>query len=346
VLTLPLPEGVSADAWQTELLLGLGEGLRQAGQDLSTAAERAGVGSQVKKRLADARKTVTDTTVQTETRVRAIRLLGLADFAGVKDILAAALDPRQPPEVQLAAVQTLSTFRDPQVVGILLDGWRTCTPGLRSEVVEALLARPERLSPLLDAIESRKVGVGDIRPIRRAQLLKHPNTAIRERAMRLLDAGTPGRRTEVIAQYQEALSLRGDAKRGQVIFERECMACHRLSGKGHEVGPDLEAIRHHPPAQLLGNILDPNREVSPNFVEYLVTLRDGRTATGLIAAETATSITLRRSEGVTQTILRQDIDEMTSTGVSLMPEGLEKKISVAEMADLLAFLLPPRARPK
>jgi putative heme-binding domain-containing protein len=349
VLTSALPGGVSADvsgAWQTDVLLGLGEGLRLAGQNLVAAAERVGAGPQVKQRLADARKAVTATTLRSEARAQAVRLLGFGDLASVKDTLTAALEPRQPPDVQMAAVHTLSGFRDPQVAGILLEGWRTCTPSLRGEVVEVLMARPERLGPLLDAVEARKVGVGEINPTRRALLMKHPNTDVRARATRLFGAGSPGQRTSVIAQYKQALSVRGDSERGQRVFERECMACHRLAGKGHEVGPDLETIRHQPPAQLLTNVLDPNREVAPNFVEYIVTTRDGRSATGLVAAETATGITLRRAEGVQQTILRQNIEQIVSTGVSLMPEGLEKKISVPEMADLIAFLLSPRPRPK
>ena len=50
------------------------------------------------------------------------------------------------------------------------------------------------------------------------------------------------------------------------------------------------------------------------------------------------SVTLRRAENQTETVLRQDIEEIQSTGVSLMPEGLEKTITIEEMADLLTFL--------
>jgi hypothetical protein len=58
----------------------------------------------------------------------------------------------------------------------------------------------------------------------------------------------------------------------------------------------------------------------------------------MIAAETAASITLKRAENQTDVVLRQDIDEITSTGLSLMPEGVEKTINIEEMADLLSFL--------
>jgi putative heme-binding domain-containing protein len=60
--------------------------------------------------------------------------------------------------------------------------------------------------------------------------------------------------------------------------------------------------------------------------------------TGIIAAETGSSITLKRAENQTDVVLRQDIEDIQSTGVSLMPEGLEKAISIGEMADLLTFL--------
>jgi putative heme-binding domain-containing protein len=58
----------------------------------------------------------------------------------------------------------------------------------------------------------------------------------------------------------------------------------------------------------------------------------------LIATQTPSSITLKRDQNVTVTILRKDIDEIKSSGKSLMPEGLEKKINHQDMADLLEFL--------
>jgi putative heme-binding domain-containing protein len=66
--------------------------------------------------------------------------------------------------------------------------------------------------------------------------------------------------------------------------------------------------------------------------------QDGRSFSGAIAAETATSITLRRAENVQDAVLRIDIDELRSTGQSLMPEGLEKEIDVQTMADLIAYV--------
>jgi putative heme-binding domain-containing protein len=86
------------------------------------------------------------------------------------------------------------------------------------------------------------------------------------------------------------------------------------------------------------DILDPNRALEPNYANYLVATRDGRVLSGIIAAESATSITLRRAEGVEQVLLRQDLEQVSASGQSLMPEGLERNFSQAEMADLIEFL--------
>ena len=84
---------------------------------------------------------------------------------------------------------------------------------------------------------------------------------------------------------------------------------------------------------------DPNREVNPQFVNYVLVTDDGRTITGMIAAETATSVTLRRAEDQSDTLLRSQIEALESTRQSLMPEGMEKQIDPQAMADLIAYLL-------
>ena len=68
-------------------------------------------------------------------------------------------------------------------------------------------------------------------------------------------------------------------------------------------------------------------------------LADGRTVSGMITSESATSITLRRAENATDTLQRSDIEELRSTRQSLMPEGLERQLDPQAVADLIAYLL-------
>ncbi len=86
------------------------------------------------------------------------------------------------------------------------------------------------------------------------------------------------------------------------------------------------------------HILDPNREVPADYVNYNVATTDGRVVSGLIAEETANAVTLKRAEGATDVIPRARIESIASTGLSLMPEGLEKGLAPQDLADLIAYL--------
>ena len=151
--------------------------------------------------------------------------------------------------------------------------------------------------------------------------------------------GAPGPRDELIEQYREALTMEGDANRGSEVFRRVCANCHRVGEVGHEVGPSLASFRNRGPEALLLNVLDPNREINPQFLAYGAETTDGRQVVGMIGGETASSVTLKMAEGKVETLRRAELETLSSTGVSLMPEGLEKDVDVQAMADLLAFLL-------
>jgi putative heme-binding domain-containing protein len=322
----------SAGRLQMALVIGLGDGLKLAGARLP--ADRPLIAQ-----LFEAAKQVArDDQADLGARQEALQLLGYGEFNAAEPALVPLIDARQPPPVQIAAIRTLSGFRNERVAAILLAPYRGFTPAVRSEAIEALLARPERLGPLLDAVESRRVGASQIPQNRRALLMQHADPAIRERAMALFSADAPSPRKEVLARYQAALTMPADRPRGRKVVERECLTCHRLADKGYEVGPNLLTIKHRTPQEILTHVLDPNREVPPNFLEYVVAVDDGRILTGVIAEETAASITLRRPQGEQETILRQNIEELSNTGHSLMPEGLEQKVDLQEMADLLGFL--------
>src|SRR5262249_59186671 len=124
----------------------------------------------------------------------------------------------------------------------------------------------------------------------------------------------------------------------KIVFKERCSSCHRLEGVGQQIGADLSAIRDRGAEAVLLNILDPNREVLPQYQSYVVATTDGRVLTGMITDEAANNLTIRKPDASAETILRLQIEELRSTGLSFMPEGLEKEIDVPAMADLLAYL--------
>lgn len=288
--------------------------------------------------IRDARKTAVDDTQEVAARVAAIRTLGLSGFANVKELLTELLHLRQPQPVQAAVLETLGRFDQRQVSGLVLSAWPGLSPALRATAAETLFSQPAGVAAFLDAVESKQIGRGDVDPARLLLLQSHADPKIKARAATLLAATKLARRQEVVAAYQKALQLKGEAIRGKAIFKKECAACHRLEGVGNEVGAELSAIRNRGNEAILLNILDPNREVLPQFLTYVLVTDAGRSITGLIASETANSITIRRPDGASETVLRVNIDELRSTGLSFMPEGLEKQINLQGMADLIAYL--------
>ena len=104
------------------------------------------------------------------------------------------------------------------------------------------------------------------------------------------------------------------------------------------VGPDLVTVKTTGSEKLLDSIIDPSREVDPKYVAYLVETKSGESVFGVIANESATSISLRQPFGKEETLLRSNLKRMQSLNQSLMPEGLETGLTPAQMADLLEFI--------
>src|SRR5262249_7326625 len=167
-------------------------------------------------------------------------------------------------------------------------------------------------------------------------LQMHADLRLRGRAAKLFAGAQLARRPDVVAAYQGALQLKGDPTRGKMVFKKDCSACHQLEGVGTQVGAELHGIRDQGSETILLNILDPNREVKPQFLSYVLVTNAGRSLTGMITAETANSITIRRPDGISETVLRIDIDELRSTGLSFMPEGLHNHTDFPPMPHLLA----------
>jgi putative membrane-bound dehydrogenase-like protein len=288
--------------------------------------------------IGDAEKIAADEGHATPERLNAIKTLGIADFARVKESLANLLVAKQPQPVQTAAMETLARFPHDDVPALILSVWSGQTPPLRASAVEALFTRPKWISLFLNAVENQTIAVTELDPARVALLKKHNDPMIRERAEKLFAESAISRRNDVVQAYQTSLDMAGDVERGRAHFRKTCAACHKLEGVGESIGADLNAIRDRGTAAVMLNILDPNREVKPQFFSYVVVLDSGRTLTGMIVAETANSLTLRKPDNSTETVLRVNIDEIKTTGLSFMPEGLEKQLDTAAMADLLAYL--------
>ena len=325
-----------------EVISGIGEGLKRSSKSLRRAGLTDDAAQVVDRVLTKAAQTAGDGAHSIEARSTAIRLLTFDDFSNAKAPLAGLLDTNQPQDLQRAAITAIGSFTTPDAVPLLLANWKTQTPAVRADVVAAMLSVRTRALPLLQAVESGVIAANQIPFAQRRLLGLNADPKVKALAEKFFSGSAPGPRKDVIEKYQAALSMKGDSARGQKMFETACMACHRAGDIGkQEIGPNLANIRAWNPEQVLINILDPNREVVPAFIAYTVETRDGKSIYGMIAEESTASLTLKRPDGVAETILRRDISRITGSGISLMPDGLEAVVPPQGMADLIAFLLAP-----
>jgi putative heme-binding domain-containing protein len=320
------------------VVLGLGRGLARAGKRIESRLDPGSLAT-IQPIFERAAAELDDPDTAPGRRVESIRLVALGPVDAAIEILPSQITPRWPTAAQVAALQGLASIRDPRVGPAVASRWPELGPGLRAEAIETLLARPDRVGALLDAIEAGTVPGSELERPARDRLVALTNTALRERASKLLETlpSRPGREA-VMASYQAALTLAGDPGRGREVYRRACATCHRAEGQGVAVGPDLATVAGRSPDDLLVHILDPNREVAPAYVTYTVATTDGLVLSGLLAAETASDLTLKRAEGATDVVPRSRIEAIKASGVSLMPENLETQADPAAVADLIAFL--------
>jgi putative membrane-bound dehydrogenase-like protein len=324
---------------QLSVLLALDDGLRRKGTRIDLAWAKIPSATAIIDRHASiAKTTVVNPEDDLQKRIAAIRVLACQPLTAIQETLFSLLELKHPQELRVAAVRTLTGYHQDGLGEQLLARFAGATPPVQYEIIEALANHPQRLPILLDAIADGKIAASQVTPLRRMLLLNHADETVRRRAKDLigLERSTP--RASLVQEYKPMLEKHGDRTRGLKVYMRECATCHKIGDQGYEVGPNLATIRHRRPEEILIAILDPNREVGPNFLQYAVAMDDGRTLGGIIAEETASSLTLKRADNKQDLLLRTNVAEISGTGLSLMPEGLEKRITQLEMADLIAFL--------
>jgi putative heme-binding domain-containing protein len=278
-------------------------------------------------------------TSQTEAdRIMALAIAANGEQTTIEKWIGELVMPSQPQPLQSAAVWAAAQANSSSVWNALFHRWASHTRTTREVQLAQSLRSPAGIHALVESLEADIVTAEELPSSIWEVLGQMHDEPLRRRLQPLLAALVPADRSEVLARYSDVTDRRGDSTRGAGIFKQHCQACHAMQGIGHRVGPDLASVASRPNDQLLVDILDPSRQVSPDYVNYLVETKDGRILTGLIAAETADSVTLRREENQQDLVSRSNIEQLRATGKSIMPDGLEQKLSPDLIADLLEFL--------
>jgi len=333
-------------------LKALAGGLRRAGTYIATVDTEGSLATVFSKAAA----TAADVKGDEKARLESIELLGLATVEQASAVLQSCLKSDQSEAVQVAAVRASNELGGKGNAAMLVAAWGELKGKAREMALGLLLAREEGMLALLAAmgspeppkggttgyIEPAKAGTtvraGDFSASQVQALVKHKDAKIAALAKAVLASVIPPSREEVVRKFQPAIAAQGNAVRGQAQFMARCLACHRANAQGLAVGPDMVTVKTKGREALLTAILEPHKEVASQFIAYTVTTKDGQTLSGFIASDDANSTTLKMAGGAEITVQRANIKGSSSSGQSLMPEGLEQGMTVQDMADLLSFI--------
>jgi putative heme-binding domain-containing protein len=221
----------------------------------------------------------------------------------------------------------------------VIERWAEFTPAVRRVAVSMLMRRGEWAMALLDAIQKDQISKTDLAPEHWSQLKQNPNRAVARRAEQLAEVnpGVSADREEIVKVLLPLAREKGDAARGQEVFAANCANCHLFGGQGGKIGPDLTGIASRDRADILLEILDPNRSVEANYRLWNVTTRDGEIFSGRLEAETQTSVEILDTTAQKHVIQRKDIASLDASQVSIMPTGFEA-LPPEDIKALLEFL--------
>ena len=330
---------VNMHQWgQRPAFIGLATGIARRGKQITQLAMKMPAGDQQK--LDDFLAGNVDALAAktTSERLAAINVVQYAAGAIATKALLALSEHDQSAEVKVAAIDALRRFQSPQIAKQLLSEFNSQTPRIQRAIVGSCAARPLSALTLVETVLAKTIPASSLDSATQRVLRRYKQPEVKAAVSKALALLVPADRKAVLTKYADSVTFANDPVRGRKVFEKNCATCHRIGSLGVDIAPDIADSRSKTPEYLLMNILDPNRAVDADYFSYTAVTNDGKVTTGLIASETSSSVTLKQAEGKTVTLLREDIDELKSNGVSLMPVGLEKTIDKQQMADLISFI--------
>lgn len=251
--------------------------------------------------------------------------------------IAALLSSNLPDGLKIGVLNDLCEFGGSKGAKAAADAFQhfTRNPALTTSALDSILKRPEATRALLDAVKAGSIDRTAFSPGDVARLRSHPNKPLARRANELFQVNNAAK-AAIIAKLTPEVEKPGNAENGKLLYSAACAVCHKLGDLGMAVGPPLDGMGAHGPAELLIHIVDPNREVDPSFWAFNISTKKGELLQGVITSENSATVTLATQAGVRE-IAKSDIEKRENTGRSLMPEGLDG-LGAEALRDILTFI--------
>ncbi|MBL9091356.1 MAG: dehydrogenase [Planctomycetaceae bacterium] len=250
--------------------------------------------------------------------------------------------PQNTPPFRRRLLEVLIGYEAPEVATQVLSVYAQLEDELKPAAVELLTSRDVWAKQLLDAVDSGTIPKDAVNVNQVRKLLKLGDKELTSRVEanwgKLRTDRNPQREQVVNKMRDLVRNGHGDAVRGQAVFSRLCGQCHKIHGQGQDVGPDITVNGRSNFEQLLSNVFDPSLVIGGAYQPRIVSTGDGRVLTGLLVEDSPQRVVLKLQGGKLETIARDNIDEVETSKLSLMPEGVETQYKPQEIVDLFAFL--------
>jgi len=211
-----------------------------------------------------------------------------------------------------------------------------------AQVIDSWLPHTSQALRLIRAIDAREIQ-GPVRDLIISRATASAPPEVRDLFDRYLPEAARVQRLTASVDPNVILALDGDAKRGEVLFHQstslQCQNCHQINGQGTKLGPELSHIgKEYDRYRLLDSIVNPSREIKPEFQVYLVQTRDGRGFSGLRVADTGDEVVLKDANNKEIRLAATEVEQVLKQEQSLMPDSLVRAMTAQQLADLIAYL--------
>ena len=220
----------------------------------------------------------------------------------------------------------------------------------RKKLTKELLSTPSNAMLLAEATRAARLPPSIHKQVLEAALADKTDPAIRDLFEAFIPADQRTQRLGDAFNPHDVLSLTGDLERGRKLFHEstvvQCRTCHKIDGKGTELGPALDAIgKKYDRAKLLNSILKPSAEIDPKFAMYLVETTAGTVHTGLLVQRDEKVVILKDAKNQQTKFAAADVEGVFAQPKSFMPEMLLRDFTAQQAADLLEYLTSMRNGP-
>jgi putative heme-binding domain-containing protein len=241
------------------------------------------------------------------------------------------------------AIRGLAAYAHKDTPNWLIGVYKDLSANERQDVVNTLASRATYATRLLDAIQAKEIDRRDGSAFIARQLASLGNKDVNKQLEAIWGKvrESSAEKEALIATWKKKMNnnyfKKADVRHGRAIFAKTCMKCHKLYGEGGKIGPDITGSNRANLDYILHNVLDPSAAISKDYQMSTVITINGRVVTGIVQEKNASRVVVQ-TDNEKLTIAAEDVDEITLSAVSMMPEGQLDKMTREEIRDLVVYL--------